>query len=306
VLLDSQKRCRIFATIFTNTLPLELRDMVYTELWSRQRHDHDHPSLREGTIDEPKDPFDPRKSAKGDRLWRFNREGKSCQCFNWWDLSLWLQPEWVGPNVAQEAAKAHYRSLSKHPDEIRHANDALDVADLGDYLLKDHFHLGIRLADHMRSVCLVVKATYYNGLAGAYDHDEGCSARHPTEHDLEQDKHRVVAMESLSTLTSMLRPLLEIPQKKNFRLKIFFKDGSDYQKLEAFRPVVRAFVDAGACVFLVSPAPSSGKDIKYNERDYFDMSLQDWLNGYIAAAKARQLEKNERIKKCVFKTLKRR
>lgn len=113
-------------------------------------------------------------------------------------------------------------------------------------------------------------------------------------------------MESLSTLTSMLRPLLEIPQKKNFRLKIFFKDGSDYQKLEAFRPVVRAFVDAGACVFLVSPAPSSGKDIKYNERDYFDMSLQDWLNGYIAAAKARQLEKNERIKKCVFKTLKRR
>lgn len=151
--------------------------------------------------DEPKDYFDPRKSVKRDKLWRLNCKGDSCQCFNWWDLSLWLEPKWVGRNVAQEAAKAYYRSLSKHPGGIQHANENLDVADLDDYLLKDHFHLGIRPADHLRCLGLSVRATYYNELANEHDPDDGYCVTLPTEYDLEQDKYCVIAMESLPTLT---------------------------------------------------------------------------------------------------------
>ncbi|KAH4021728.1 hypothetical protein HBI13_106680 [Parastagonospora nodorum] len=127
LLLDAQRRCRIFATRFTNTLPLELREMVYTELWSGQKHRHDYPSEGEGITADPNYKSDPLKSVKRDKLWRLNCKGDSCQCFNWWDLSLWLQPKWVGRNVAQEAAKAYYRSLSKHTGGIRHANERLDV-----------------------------------------------------------------------------------------------------------------------------------------------------------------------------------
>ncbi|KAH5228427.1 hypothetical protein HBI62_086450 [Parastagonospora nodorum] len=173
LLLDAQRCCRIFATRFTNTLPLELRDMVYTELWSGQKHHLDYPSEGKGITADPKYKSDPLKSVKRYKLWRLNCKGDSCQCFNWWDLSLWLQPKWVGRNVAQEAAKAYYRSLSAHPGGIQHANEKLDVADLGDYLLKDHFHLGIRPADHMRCLELFVRATYANDLANEYYDDDG-------------------------------------------------------------------------------------------------------------------------------------
>jgi hypothetical protein len=119
---------------------------------------------------------------------------------------------------------------------------------------------------------LFVRATYANDLANEYYDDDGYGPPAPTEYDLEQDKYRVIAMESLLTLTHWLRPLLEIRVKKDFHLRIFFKDGREHQKLEAFRPVVRTFVDAGAHVALLSPV--LGIDEHQNVLNYFEMGCK--------------------------------
>ncbi|EAT81261.1 hypothetical protein SNOG_11553 [Parastagonospora nodorum SN15] len=236
LLLDAQRRCRIFATRFTNTLPLELREMVYTELWSGQKHRHDYPSEGEGITADPNYKSDPLKSVKRDKLWRLNCKGDSY-----------------------------------------------------------HFHLGIRPADHVRCLDLFVRATYANDLANEYYDDDGYGPPAPTEYNLEQDKYRVIAMESLLTLTHWLRPLLDIRVKKDFHLRIFFKDGREHQKLEAFRPVVRTFVDAGAHFALLSPVP--GMDEHQNVLNYFEMGLQDWQNEWAAIAEARRLEQLESMRK---------
>lgn len=123
----AQRTCRAFAQSFHSKIPLELRDMIYEEVWKMEADQHALASKPTAT---------------------------SCNCHN--DplprrKPLCVQVPYVGTTIAKEAALAYYRSsliVIRNQQVLR----------LSHILLHDAFNLGITPADHIRHLELDLTA----------------------------------------------------------------------------------------------------------------------------------------------------
>lgn len=265
VLLDAQRRCRSFAMMFTNKLPIELRDMVYSYVWCAHSPLDDEYHL--DALDNIRREYDVNRDVKDDAPWLLSCKGDSCQCFFWWDLPLWVQPAFVGHQVAKEAAAAYYRTMAQH------WTSDLDVQDMNSFMLHDRFHLGVRPADHLRQLQFWIESTEKNELG---DWLEGHISR-----------------ECLPDLEDYLRPLLEIRVKKGFTLVIRWSDQNmeSGHKLEALRFIVRPLRDAGAHVKVMSFV--YGMQDCHDVSDFYEMSWLEWHSKWQRAAFVEQIERAE-------------
>jgi hypothetical protein len=71
-----------------------------------------------------------------------------CLCFQYRTITLWVQDQFVGVDVAQEAAKAYYKLMP--PARLK------AISLIWPYLNTDHWHLGLVPANHIRRFSLTV------------------------------------------------------------------------------------------------------------------------------------------------------
>jgi hypothetical protein len=267
VLSDAQMLCQSFAFRLTNKLPLELRDIVYSYVWCVEtfhslEDDEFYLDLDLDGVDFMKRESDINRVLKDNAPWLLSCKGESCQCFFWWDFSIWVQPAFVGPQVAREAAAAYYRTL---PLWMKY----LDVHDMKSFMLHDQFHLDIRPADHLRQLYFWIEVTEMNELGHCFD--------------------RHVGREFLPRLEEYLRPLMEIRLKKSFNLKIRWadEDMESGHKLEALRSLIRPLRDAGAHVQILSSV--YGMHGLYDVSDFYELPLSEWQSKWQHAVVVEQI-----------------
>jgi hypothetical protein len=263
---DAQKLCQSFASRFTDKLPLELRDMVYSYVWCAEGfqwvEDRGLPKGDLGfhiiynsfhdldAVDYTRRESDINRTLKVNAPWLLSCKGDSCQCFFWWDLPIWVQPAFVGQQVAKEAAAAYYRTTPLAMEQH------LDVQDMETFMLHDRFHVGIRPADHLRQLQFWIESTEKNGLGTWVD--------------------GYISRDRLPDLVNHLNPLLGIRLKKGFRLKMHWTD-MDMEAgcgLEALRPIIRPLRDAGVHVGVLSSIYDAG--YTYDISDFYELSLSEW------------------------------
>jgi hypothetical protein len=192
--------------------------------------------------------------------WVFRCEGEVCQCFSWRDYSIWLQPRFVGMQVAMEAAAAYYRIMPVvNPRSLQH---------LRNYLVNDQFHLGVRPVDHVRRIYLTITPSVMARQS---------PNRGPTSTDY------------LLRPSTPLHVLREIPVKTSLHLvlRMYWCLGDTGAYLEALRPVVGELKDAGARVQVLTPirlrdyftgragVEFDGKK-HFDTSDYYDLPLEEW------------------------------
>jgi hypothetical protein len=192
--------------------------------------------------------------------WVFRCEGEVCQCFSWRDYSIWLQPRFVGMQVAMEAAAAYYRVMPiENPRSLQH---------LHNYLVNDQFHLGVRPVDHVRRIYLTINSTVM-------------ALRSPDRDTTSTDY--------LLRPSTPLHVLREIPVKMVFHLvlRMECRSADTEAYLEALRPVVGELKDAGARVQVMTPirprvnlTGHAGVDFDgrkhFDTSDYYDLPLEEW------------------------------
>jgi hypothetical protein len=249
VLLDAQRRCRKFTNTIVNILPRELRDMVYDHAW-------DYMSSLEllDRLPELSCPSSP-SSRSGEATLadtvsqQADCKGKFCQCVRWRADSIWLQPRFVGLEVAREAAASYWRAVP--PDVIE-----FELESLGNFLLTDHLHLNVKPADHIRRLELTIEPTELDGLSSI---DAG-----------------LMEIRYLPVLKWYLQPLLQIRLKRGLKLRMAWGDSGLAlgSKLEAIRSIIRPLKDAGAHIAIL--APLYGNRRHHDISDFYDMPLLEW------------------------------
>jgi hypothetical protein len=266
VLTDAQRLCQSFASRFTDKLPLELRDMVYSYVWPVESfqwvESYGHLVLNShldlDAVDHMRRKSDINRALKVNAPWLLSCKGDSCRCFFWWDHPIWVQPAFVGQQVAKEAAAAYYRTTPMCMEQH------FDVRDMETFMLHDRFHVDIRPADHLRQLQFWIESTEKNELGTWVD---GCISR-----------------DRLPDLVNYLKPLLKIRLKRGFRLTIHWSDldmESGYE-LAALRPIVRPLRDAGAHVEVLSSI--YGTRGAYDVSDFYELSLSEWQSKWQHAA----------------------
>lgn len=139
---------RNFAKDFHAKLPLELRDLVYAHVWDQ--------ATLERTFDNVCDTISvmglSRYLVTKHSLWEIECLEDECICFRWWELPFWAQHQCVGMDIARETVIAYYRAGL--PTRF-----GTQLASINSMLSKDHFHLGIKPADHIR--CLELDLTQF-------------------------------------------------------------------------------------------------------------------------------------------------
>lgn len=65
---------------------------------------------------------------------------------------MWINTHYVGVDVANEAAVAYYRLIDTVINNFQ-------LQHLGDFLRHNHFHLGVKLANHLRRLVLNLRSS---------------------------------------------------------------------------------------------------------------------------------------------------
>jgi hypothetical protein len=231
--------------------------VVYAEVWDDTHSNGNYKGLR-SNIRNPKYQNERSRYAKECKTrsapWEFRCDGEVCHCFSWSNFSIWLQPRFVGMQVATEAVAAYYRVMQ--PDKPRY------LQHLHDCLVNDHFHLGVRPVDHVRRIHLNM--------------DPSVLAPHSPNRD----------PTSTGTPLDVLR---EIPIKSNFHLTLRMNRAlcSTAPHLESLRSVICELKDAGARVQIMTPIrPRNPFGVNQGVRyegwkhfdisDYYDMPFDEW------------------------------
>jgi hypothetical protein len=144
-LVVAQKLCGQFARKFQTALPPELRDLVYAHIWDSDTLERTFSNVCQDTsaVQLAMQHMPLRPKYVNSAPWLVQCRGRPCGCFHWWELPFWVQAKFVGLEVAKEAAAAYYRSgLPKS------SSKQLEMLD--NILSTDHFHVGVRPADHLR------------------------------------------------------------------------------------------------------------------------------------------------------------
>lgn len=132
--------------------------------------------------------------------WLVQCEGKRCQCFKFDEMPLYVQHQVVGINVAREVVTAYYKTM--YPESLEY-----DIHDLHTFLTRDHFHLGLIPADHIRRLCILISPVHNSGLA------------------MQIQGNTLLSSDGQHVVRTSLKALSLVPNKKGFRLNIVFSDG---------------------------------------------------------------------------------
>jgi hypothetical protein len=260
----AKKLCRNFADKFHLTLPPELREMVYNYVW-------DGPMLHlvfndvtggEMTVksthfSDPRDFLPAGGHPQGKSInivpWSIPCTQDACRCFQWWKLPFWVQHQYVGMDVAVEVAKAYYRNALAFRLGPKY------LEDLTGMLSQDHFHLGIKPADHIRRLEIPLHP-------------------HAWIEDDKKRTYRIEGMHGLDVFQRRFEVLLDVRVKLGFHLIIrLLSDGflvDSISALERSRSVVNKLLEEGATVTVLASDTLSDKE--HDVTDYYMLSLVDW------------------------------
>ncbi|KAH7394520.1 hypothetical protein BKA66DRAFT_302971 [Pyrenochaeta sp. MPI-SDFR-AT-0127] len=275
-LLVAEKLCREFAHNFYTKLPRELREMVYMHVWDDAMLNlvFDDVSVYSATTAHPrmKPSAQPvASSSNSDKIknmpWSIACAEDACSCFYWWELPAWAQHQFVGLEVAKEVVVAYYRAMRP----VRITNQ---LGQLADFLYIDHFHLGVKPADHIRRLELNL---------------------HQSPIDYHKDYLSLLAGgEVLQVYEQNLKALLDVRIKRGFQLsfKIFWHGhGVTYNlALKQFHHIADKFKEAGASVTVLAWHTYLRKI--YDASDYFTMPQTQWVTKW--SGKIRQDIRNRR------------
>jgi hypothetical protein len=251
----AKRKCLEFAESFQAKIPPELREVVYTYVWDKR-------TLRYLFGDVRKDTFVTDYMRRGiaptdtelyprcrdvEEPWSITCKGERCECFMWWELPLWVQPQFVGLKVAREVAAVYYTvGPSKHFGY---------QGNLGVMLSNDLFHLGIKPTDHLRRL------------------------------ELDLDDYRTQA--KVAALEEHLHGLLELRFKKGFDLVIKTRWHSRPRKtlraLDKMLPVIIELKQAGANVRALGS--HSFFDEYLNVPDILALTSEQWIPTWRAVFK---------------------
>jgi hypothetical protein len=173
----------------------------------------------------------------------------SCACFRWWQLPFWVQHQFVGLEVAKEAAAAYYREgLPKHLSTRLDDLDAMPSV--------DHFHLGVKPTDHLRRLELDLSVFKYGFVVGAGPGDHKKNQRHRLD---------IIEQQSFALLKTRLRRGFELILKTAWCRDL----PEGLSLLDEMSPVVNVLKLTGASVRVVAWHAPSSKD--YDVSDYFTL-----------------------------------
>lgn len=221
---------------------------VYAEVWLEPfNRDHPRPPLSFDEIDRRKEKWEKRftRSRFCHSPWLFPCNEKPCRCYLLSDLPVWVFPQFMGDQVATEAAESYYR--------VKHMAVAADgLPDLEAFLANDHLHMGIKPSNFMRQLSLHIETTEENEL-GYMD------------------------IEDFDKLKMYLKPLLDLRLKQGFHLDFLIVGEGDMpiDVLEALRFVVVPFKTAGSIV-KVKLNTYQGFDDEIS--DFYDVPIDEWVN----------------------------
>jgi hypothetical protein len=258
----AKKQCLEFAKSFQANIPPELRDMVYAHVWDEATLERVFDDVRDntpvtnclersaaltGTVSKP--------VSKKNNQTRIRCKGDRCKCFSWWELPLWVQYQFVGFEVAQEAAAAAYY----HTGTSVHSH--FRMQSLMDMLSNDLFHLDIKPADHLR--CL----------------------------ELDLDAYRTRAQ--IVTLEQQLPCLLKLRLKKGFELVVKTSWHPQFPKalriLDKMDPIVTQLKQAGAIVRAAAWHDLFQKT--FDVPDVFSLGPKQWQSTWFVIMTAEIQEK---------------
>ncbi|KAH7079945.1 hypothetical protein BKA63DRAFT_590186 [Paraphoma chrysanthemicola] len=202
--------CHELADSIYHTLPRELRDTIYKHYW----------------VGKPaKEAFyGVRYQKLSNTSWTHSSDRESCQCFCLDELPHIVQHQIVGLEMAREVAIAYYKAM---PDDRL----GYDITTLATFLMKDHFHLGIVPADHMRRLHITISPIRCPKLVMQV-HGEYC-----------------ISLEGQQLAKKSMGSLAKIQQKDGFWLIITLGGGiwgsRTDQTMEAMRPVYKNLKQTG-------------------------------------------------------------
>lgn len=258
-LFVAEKLCRVFADKFKTTLSVELREMVYTHVWDDEMLNlvFDNVTIYSATYSYPRmttaqlAPPIPDSNTVKHTPWSILCKGNDCNCFRWWQLPAWVQHQFVGLEVAKEAVAAYYRAMQ--PNRIGN-----QLGQLEGFLSIDHFHLGIKPADHIRRLELNLDQPHIDIKIGR--------------------RCLLESQEGLRFLDRNLQALLDIRVKRGFQLSlklIWHGTVLPYNSaLRTSRSVAEKLTEAGAIVKILARHTHLHKT--YDVSDYFQSSRTEW------------------------------
>jgi hypothetical protein len=265
--------CQEYARKFRAALPTELRDMVYAQVWDRETveraFDNVCPKvppvvLTDNLIalyDDAEEGWQPNSPLVGDMSWQMACRHEPCACFRWWQLPFWVQHQFVGFEVAKEAAAAYYRAGL--PRRLSSGFSELD-----DMLSTDHFHLGVRPFDHLRRLELGLSVLKYTFFVGSGPEDHKNSQRH-----------------QLDIIKTQSRALLKMRLKRGFELILKTAWCRDLPEglslLDEMPPVVNVLKLTGVSVRVMAWHAPSSKD--YDVSDYYTLPKEQWKSRWSTA-----------------------
>ncbi|KAH7086252.1 hypothetical protein FB567DRAFT_527503 [Paraphoma chrysanthemicola] len=202
--------CQQLADNIYHTLPRELRDTIYKHYWAGKPDKETFYGVRYQKL--------------GDTPWMHSCDREPCQCFCLDELPHITQHQIVGLEMAREVAIAYYKAM---PDDRL----GYDITSLATFLTKDHFHLGIVPADHIRRLHITISPVKCPKLV-MHAHGEYC-----------------ISLEGQQLVKKSMGSLAKIQQKDGFQLCITLGDGiwasRPEQTMEALRPVYKNLKQAG-------------------------------------------------------------
>jgi hypothetical protein len=205
--------------------------------------------------------------------WKVECRDRPCRCFYWWELPFWVQAQFVGLEVAKEAAAAYYRSGV--PTWFSEQLEMLDGM-----LSTDHFHLGVRPADHLRrfEIDLKMLAFELNYSYGEHEDIDGIRA----------------------AFKQQLPALLKLRMKRGFELALK-TSWSPYSPrligvdiLDDMLPIVTTLREAGTQICMLARHPVLEKNLDVS--DYFTLPLEQWVPKWSAKIESEIQEKNRALR----------
>jgi hypothetical protein len=119
----------------TTTLPISIRAAIFHYIWD--------PRTAKEAFYAAGSPF------YSDTPWLVHCTHSPCQCFRVDQLPLFTQHQIVGLPTAREAVAAYYAAMP--PDRLGD-----DIELLKDFLARDHFHVGVVPAEHIRHLRITI------------------------------------------------------------------------------------------------------------------------------------------------------
>jgi len=167
-----------------------------------------------------------------------------------------MQRQIVGMEMARELAAAYYASIP--PDRLGH-----DIARLDDFLLQDHFHIGIVPAEHMRHLRIEISPLKCKKLSTVYN----------DKIEISNAGHEIIG--------TALQYLDRVQHKVGFRLTIVFGPGvsgaSTEDTMEKFREVCEKLTKEGVLFRVYGRASKAHFPILRVDR-YFTMDREKYYD----------------------------